>query len=342
MGNLSIAIDKGPLTSGDSIRGIGTYTRELIKSLGLHGVDVSNSDLDSYDIVHLTRFHPFFISVPFNKPKNSKLVLTVYDLIPLLYPLAYKPGVKGKLCWELNKLLIKKNVDAIITISETSKKDICRFMGINPNKVFVTYLAQSNFYKKVNLSKNQSDSLKEKYNLPDKFVLYVGDLNFNKNTPFLINACKQAGVNLVICGKQAVQVDSMDLNHPELEHLKEVDWNGVTRLGFVPDSDLNLIFNLATLYVQPSLYEGFGIPVLDAFAAGCPVVCAKTQALVEIAEGAAMFADPKNITEFSLKIKSVYQSSKIREDLVAKGFKKVKDYSWDRTAINTKKVYAQI
>jgi len=339
---MNIAIDKGPLTSGDSIRGIGTYTRELIKNLGLHGVDVANSDLSRYDIVHMTRFHPFFISVPFTKPKNSKLVLTVYDMIPLIYPSKYKPGIKGSLAWELNKLLIKRNVDAIITISETSKKDICRFTGVNPDKVFVTYLAQSSFYEKVNLSKNQLDSLREKYNLPDKFVLYVGDLNFNKNIPTLIKACKQAVANLVICGKQATQVENMNLNHPELEHLKEIDWANVIRLGFVPDFDLNLIFNVATLYVQPSLYEGFGIPVLDAFAAGCPVVCAKTQALVEIAGDTAIFADPKSVTDLSLKIKEVYQSSKIREALISKGFEKIKSYSWDKTAQKTKKIYAQI
>jgi len=95
--------------------------------------------------------------------------------------------------------------------------------------------------------------------LSDRFALYVGDINYNKNIPNLIKACKLAKIPLVIAGKQAMEVEKMNLDHPELIHLKNLDWSGVVRLGFVPDEDLVKIYNLASVYIQPSFYEGFGL-----------------------------------------------------------------------------------
>ncbi|NMC77020.1 MAG: glycosyltransferase family 4 protein, partial [Candidatus Methanofastidiosa archaeon] len=107
---LKIAFDSGPLNTGDSVRGIGVYARELITALDrvkgdykVYPVDVSVSDLSRYDIVHFTRFNPFKISVPFAKPNGTKFILTIYDLIPLVYPKHYPPGVKGWLKWQINK-----------------------------------------------------------------------------------------------------------------------------------------------------------------------------------------------------------------------------------------------
>src|SRR3990167_6240819 len=138
---MKIAIDAGPLTSGHSVRGIGTYTRELLKATGLKGVDVGKFGLGKFDLVHFTSFNPFFISLPYSKPENTKFVITIYDLITLIYPDHYKPGIRGGINFLINKFLIKRNVDAVITISETSKKDICRFLGISPEKVHVIHLA---------------------------------------------------------------------------------------------------------------------------------------------------------------------------------------------------------
>ena len=114
---MKIAIDSGPLISGDAIRGIGTYTRELLKALKMEGVDVFRENLSKYDVVHFTSFRPFAISLPISKPKNTKFILSIYDLTPLIYPDHYPSGVKGKVAWLINKWLIRRNVDAIITIS---------------------------------------------------------------------------------------------------------------------------------------------------------------------------------------------------------------------------------
>ena len=336
---LKIAVDEGPLKSGDRVRGIGVYTRELLKALKIEGVDVSGSDLSKYDVIHFTRFNPFFISIPFKKPEHVKFVLTIYDLIPLIYPDHYPPGIKGVINWQINKFLIRKNIDAVITISETSKKDICRFIGINPNKIHVTYLAPRPIFKKDTSSMLE---VAKHHGLPERFALYVGDVNYNKNIPNLVKSCKIAKIPLVIVGKQALEVENLDLEHPELSHLKNIDWSGVLRLGFVHDEDLVKIYNLADVYVQPSLYEGFGLPVLEANAAGIPVVSSKIQALVEIAEDAVLFANPESPEDLAEKIKLLLNDSKLKNELIQKGSENAKKYSWKKTANETYKIYSKI
>ncbi len=344
---MRVLVDSGPLSGGHSIRGIGVNTRGLLlglksqknKNFKITEGDVEIEDLSKYDLVHFTAFRPFFISIPWNKPSGTKFVLTIHDLIQLIYPQVYKPGLKGIVSFWINKYRIKKNIDAIITISETSKKDICRFLEISPNKVHVIYLAAAHRPK---VDPEVIDKVSRKYNLPEKFALYVGDVNYNKNINTLVKACKAANIKLVVAGKQAKDIENQDLSHPELIHLKSIDWSGVSRLGFVPDEDLVAIYKLATLYIQASLYEGFGLPVLEAFSVGCPVVAGKTQALVEIADGGALFADPKSPADFAQKIKAIMSNKELREQLINTGYEIVKNFTWEKTGKQTLQVYEKV
>lgn len=361
---MKVAIDTGPLTSGHSVRGIGRYTKELLSALKTKGVDVSRADLSEYDVVHFTSFKPFEISLPFKKPKNTKFVLTMYDLVPLIYPDRYPAGIRGKIKFLINKYLIKRNVDLIITISETSKKDICKFLGIEPKKIKVIYLAPGSVFKKLKI-KNLELKIAKQYALPDRFALYVGDVNYNKNIPTLVKACAKLKLPLVICGKQAADVEvlSMDIAnlkgprdwlrylfgkpHPEIAHYRELSSDfkrnkNIIRLGYVPDSDLVAIYNLASVYVQPSFYEGFGLPVLEAIACQTPVVASKTQALVEIAQAAAVFFDPKDNKDLAKKIKKILEDKTLRSQLRSAGLKVVKNYSWKKTADETLRSYEEI
>lgn len=349
---MKIAIDTGPLKSGHKIRGVGMYTGELIKAFGsrVEAVDFGAVDLSGYDVIHYPSFDPFFES--FKIIPGVKTVVTIHDLTPLVYPTHYPPGLKGKLRFLMQKILAKR-VSAVITDSETSKKDIIRFMGISPKKIHVVYLAAKERYRKTT-DKSLLKKVKEKYKLPDKFVLYVGDVNYNKNVISLIKACKIAKLPLVISGKQALDVEDLgnDLRalkgprdwirflfgkpHPQLAHYKELlkalDENEhVMRLGFVPDKDLAAVFKLATVYCQPSFYEGFGLPVLEALASGCPVVCSKTQALVEIAGKAAVYVNPKDINDIASGL-----SKRVKNPTLPR------EYSWSRVADETMKIYEEI
>ncbi len=365
---MRVAIDSGPLTSGHSVRGVGLYTRELIKALNekskniknlkIDAVDFRKEDLTRYDIVHYPYFSPFFITLPFNKP--AKIVVTIHDLIPLIYPKHYPSGLKGTLRFFIQKYLVKKT-NAIITVSETSKKDIVRFLGIPAEKVHVLYLAPKKVFRKLDEGGWKKD-VGKRYDLPKRFALYVGDINYNKNIPNLIRACKIIGLPLVICGKQAFDIEEqgvdlrllrgprdwirylLNIPHPELAHYSELltEFKGnkkILRLGFVSDKDLVAIFNLASVYVQPSFYEGFGLPVLEAMACGCPVVIAKANALVEIAGGAGLISDPRDPKDMAEKITEIIKNKRTEEVLIRKGFKRAKEFSWEKTAKETIKVY---
>lgn len=345
---IKIAIVSGASKKGDSVRGIGAHNSNLFEAFKRNSdkkieiPEVSkDDDLSKYDVVHFTVFRPFFISLPFTKPKNTKFVLTIHDLIPLIYPSHYPAGIKGSIRFLINKFLVKKYVDRIITISETSKKDICRFLNVSPDIVDVVYIAPKKVVKKLEGGKWEKE-IKSKYNLPDKFVLFDHGVNYNKNVPTLINACRIAKIPLAIVGKETENIGKLDLSHPELAHLKNVDFSDVLKLGFVSDEDLNKLFNLAYIYIQPSFYEGFGMPPLEAMAVGCPVICSKTQALVEVCNDACLYFDPNNIDELVEKIKVFLSDIKKRNEYVKKGYGQVKKYSWEKTMKETLDVYAKV
>lgn len=329
----------------DSIRGIGVHTRELIKELKkIKELDIklTNKVFGNFDIYHFQKFNPSVINIPLFK--KGKFVLTVHDLISLIYPKNYPLGIKGKIRFYINKMLVKR-ADSIITISQTSKKDICRLFKIKPEKIFVTHLAARKIFQKIS-DKGKLERISKKYNLPEKFVLYVGDVNYNKNLYLLAKATKEIKVPLVIVGKQAKE-ENFDKNHIENKPLvKLLDGFGnsknVMRLGFVDDSDLVCIYNLATLYCQPSLYEGFGLPILESFATGVPVVASKIQTHVEICDDAVVYTDPKDYKDMAEKISKILGSETLRKDLIGKGYEKLKNYSWENNARETYRVYKNL
>ena len=345
---IKVAIDSGPTTSGDKLRGIGIHTSELIKhlrnikDLKVDLVDFKNTNLGEFDIIHYPKFNPYFISLPFKK--IGKTVITIHDLIYLLYPKAYPPGIKGSLKFWLQKVLIK-NVDAVITISETSKKDIIRFLDIPSELINVIYLAPLSIYRKVD-AQHRLLAVKRSYHLPDKFVLYVGDVNYNKNLSGLAEACKIAKIPLVIVGKQAASTD-FDSNHPENKPLVNFlnrygNDKDIIRLGYVPNEDMVVIYNLASIYCQPSFYEGFGLPILEAFACETPVVASKISAHLEIAGDSALFADPKDPNDMAKKITMMLKDNKLKLEYINRGSSKVKNYSWEKTARETFRVHQKV
>lgn len=371
---MKIAIDTG--SKQNRVFGIGLTTKYLLaaltkeagrkKNVQVEIFDFSSNpdklEKDLFDIIHYPYFHPFYITLP--KKKVAKTVVTVHDVIPLIYPKQYPPGFKGKIRLHIQKRLLKET-DAVITVSETSKKDIVRLLNVPADKVWAIHNAPVPVFKK-ETDRKKLNRVVAKYNLPNKFVLYLGDLYYSKNIPTLIMACREINIPLVIVGKQASDIEvnlSTDLKkikgprdwlrfltnkpHPELSHyrlLKEMFENeeGVIRLGFVPDSDLVPILNLATVYCQPSYYEGFGLGVVHAFACGVPVVASKTQALVEVAKDAALFTDPFSPKDMAMKLRSLINNPSLRAEYIRKGNDRLKDFSWDKAAKRTLVVYEEI
>lgn len=349
--SMKVAFDISPLEKGHKIRGVGNYTRNLaseLKNLDRKKREFSiefinfhdkKNELSSYEVIHYPYIDLFFISLPLLKP--TKIVATIHDVTPLLFPKNYPLGLKGGIKFQIQKFLIKR-IDSVITDSHASKKDIAKYLNYPKENIFPIYLGIEKHFKKTE-NKRLLSKIRRKYKLPSKFVLYVGDVNYNKNLVRLAEACKKLDVSLVIVGKQAT-VENFDRNHTEnqmwVNFLKKfADDRKILRLGFVPNSELVALYNLASVYCQPSLYEGFGIPVLEAMACACPVVASNTSALLEIAGAAALFANPMDKNDISQKLSVTLTDHSLRKKLISSGFVNIKRFSWEKCAKKTLGAY---
>lgn len=351
---MKIAIDISPLKSGHylqhRVRGTGFYLQNLQASLEKYYPEKNyiyfkRGDLleGKIDVIHYPYFEPFFLTLPvFSK---NKKVVTVHDLTPLAFPNHFKPGLKGKLKWQIQKLALK-NADAIITDSESSKKDIIKYAGVTAERISVVYLAAGEEFKMINDKGLMIKEIRRKYKLPEKFALYVGDVTWNKNLPRLIKAVSKINVPLVMVGKALIDKE-IDMQNPWNRDLVEVqelarENKNVFRLGFVSSKDLVALYNAATLFVMPSIYEGFGLPVLEAMSCGCPVVASKEGSLAEVVGTAGKYVDPYDINSIVNGINEVFNSPSLQKELSQKGIIQSKKFTWQKTAKETMDVYKGI
>lgn len=330
---MKIAINTSSLSSNSKIRGIGFYTSRLIaeleKNSSLQLIKFEKKIPQGIKLVHYPGFNPFQFSFPLIN--SLPYIVTIHDLIPLLFPLHFPPGIKGKLRWLIQRRLLL-SAAKIITDSKSSQKDIIALTEIPAEKIHVIYLAAGKEFKPLKPI--------NKFSLPEKFVLYVGDVNYNKNLPSLIQVCLENHYPLVLAGKQILE-KNYDHSHPENQDLIKVQAliqanpGKIIPLGFVSTPDLVSLYNLATTYVQPSLAEGFGLPVLEAMACGCPVLTSRAGSLPEICQGVDL--------EFnSLNLKRCWQSPGLRLKMSKQGLTQAAKFSWEKTARETIKVYESI
>ncbi|MBU2577823.1 glycosyltransferase family 4 protein [Patescibacteria group bacterium] len=339
---IRVGIDLSPLDDQSKYRGIGKYTERLVGALK----KVSDIELIDYskeknvDLIHYPFFDFFFLTLPLFKPK--KTVVTIHDCIPLAFPDQYPPGVKGR-----SKFLIQRtsltNASAVITDSENSKNDIVKYLNYPTEKIHVVYLAADSSFGVVKNVKEKNE-IRKKYKLPKKFVLYVGDVNYNKNLPSLIKAFSQVRdkADLVLVGKS---FENKNLNEVKeiLSLIKELGLEEKVHFtGYVADADLKVIYNLASVYCLVSLYEGFGLGVLEAMSCGCPVVTSNLSSLPEAVGDSALLIDPYSIDEISKAIKKFLDSKKEREEYTKKGIKRAGLFSWRKVAEETAEVYKKV
>jgi len=333
---IKVFLNSGNHSTG---RGVGIYAENLAKYLSL----LPEIELNSVnpDIVHYPFFDLFYPTLPIIKAKPT--VVTIHDLTPLVLPDLYPRGIRGNLNL-IHQRLSLLNIKAIITDSNNSKKDLIRIFKLPVSKIQVIYLAADPlFNQKINQSK--LIEIKKKYHLPDKFILTVpGGPNPNKNLPLLAKATQELKLPLVIVGKAFVNQEQTNLDHPELKDLRELKrFPHLLYPGFVSTSDLVYFYRLASLYCQPSLYEGFGLPLLEAMSADCLIVSADTSSLPELyGEGTITF-DPKNLNMLINSLQKAQSlSAREKEKFIISGKKQAAKFTWEQTAINTSKVYFQI
>lgn len=354
---MRIAINIMPLNSAHKLRGIGYYTHNLIQYLkrddSIEIVEFQDlTKLQKVDLIHYPWFDLYFHTLPLQKPFPT--VVTIHDVIPLIFKEHYPVGIKGKINFLLQKVALK-NCQAFITDSDTSKQDIIQHLKLESEKVFPIPLAAEEGFKL--LTDTKLLYAKRKLNLPDRYLLYVGDANWVKNIPFLIKAFRKLknissdlnNLKLILVGRVFLK-RVKDINHPELESLKLANKlieeqgleESIVRVGNLEKDELAAFYNLATVYVQPSFYEGFGLPVLEAFACGVPVVCSNGGSLPEVGGDAALFFDPQNLNQFINLLREVLQNMSLREKLIKLGLKQAEKFSWQKVVDETKAVYMKI
>lgn len=337
---IKVFFDDYPLKSAHKKRGIGVYSRHVLQGLDLLKDITLVKRIDQADIIHYPYFDFFDNTLKIYPDK--KHIVTIYDTIPLIYPSHYKPGLRRKVVFYLQRWKLQK-VSAVITISETSKKDIVRFLNIPQEKIYPIYLGAS--FSPYKLSQHSLETIRKKYQLSQKFILYVGDVNYNKNVEGLIQAfwllskCKD--LLLVLVGEAFTKDIPEARSIKELIRVKRLQ-KKVRILGFLPEKDLSAVYKLATVYCQPSFYEGFGLPMLDAMMHGVPVVAAKNQALREVGDNACLFADPYSPSCVAEAIIQVLDNDDLAKHLARVGRSRARTFSWDKTIQEIQNVYKKI
>ena len=234
-----------------------------------------------------------------------------------------------------------KQARKIFTISNASKDDILTIYKKKPSDVIVTHLGIKDGSGSIDKdSRENMEKLVEKFGLTNNYILFVGTLQPRKNIARLIEAVsllKDKDVQLVVVGKKGWIFEDI-LSAPEKFNISE----RVKFLDFVSDEDLPSLYKHAKIFVLPSLYEGFGLPVLEAMKNGCPVITSNTSSLPEAGGEAALYVDPENVQDIAEKIETLLKDEKLRDTMVKKGYEQIKQFSWEKTARQTLEVLEDV
>lgn len=253
--------------------------------------------------------------------RQARLVTTIHDLVPLLFPESSSPKIVAThqrcLKW------VQKEVDRVITVSEATKNDIITHLRISAEKISVVYEAPDPSFKRV--GEQAIQKTKEKYKIPKEYLLVVG-ADPRKNVERIAQAIElmNDAPTLVVVGRKW-----------ESSHLNS---NKILWLGYIEAEDLAALYGGAGALVYASLYEGFGLPILAAMQAGCPVVTSNISSMPEVAGKAAVLVNPQEVDNIKQGIEEALNN---REELIKKGFERVKDFSWEKAARETIKVYKE-
>jgi glycosyltransferase involved in cell wall biosynthesis len=296
----------------------------------------SNFPADTYDIYHSSYFPLPDRSILGKLPR----VLTIYDLIPILFNEFVTTTVRQRFLKTLDS--IDKNRDWFTAISEHSKQDFCEHTGVEVDRVFVTHLAADKHFYPVN-DLEFIQNVRKKYHIPEApYLLSLCTLEPRKNLQLLIRCFSQIiesnpslNVNLVLVGVSGWKNNEIFQEAVKNPRVK----SRIIFTGFLPDEDLSPIYSGATAFVYPSLYEGFGLPPLEAMQCGTPVITSNTSSLPEVVGDAGITIDPKQEDDLCQALLDIINDSNLRDRLSQQGIERAKLFSWEKCAKQTIEVY---
>jgi len=353
--------------------GIGTYTHQLIrhlKALGgdeyrifwpgeeYYGLDQAEDGIFHLFEIHRERYwEEVFIPdclvrekldvyhVPQNglglpEKKYCKFVVTIHDLIPYLFPETVGKGYLKEFLERMPHIV--EQADKIITVSRCSKEDLVRILDVPEDKIAVIHEAPEPFYRPV--PKEQARAfVREHYGIKGPFILYLGGYSPRKNLRTLINAYREIiretaqPVDLVMVGRDSKEQKDIQVLS-ELANLKRpVLWP-----GYVPTHHLPYFYNAAEIFVYPSLYEGFGLPPLEAMACGTPTITTGVSSLPEVVGDAAILVAPHDHCQLAQGIHNLLTNRELAIEYRKKGLDRVSRFTWTKTAQATAELYRQL
>ena len=296
---------------------------ELLKFLNRRFVQKNFLRYGTPDIFHPTYYDPYFLrfigDIPF--------VVTVYDMVHELYPDQFHPiDYSAK-----NKRIVTSRANRIIAISENTKKDLVRLFHLSPEKIDVIPLAAG-----LSPDFQQKPSLQ----FPENYFLYVGKRNTYKNFNVLLNAMR--GMKETISTCYLICAGGGALSASERQQIQTLGLDGSIMQMEVSDSQLAYLYSHAKALVYPSQYEGFGIPILEAFVCGCPAIASNSSSLPEVGGSAALYFHPSDVSTLTAILSEVWTKQGLADDLRARGRERARLFSWEQTARKTLDTYDKI
>ena len=287
----------------------------------------------------VTLFHaPHYVLPPLVRCRS---VVTIHDCIHLMFP-GYLSNRLALTYARTSIALASRRATRVLTVSESSKRDILRFVDVPAEKIDVIYNA---YDERFGLEPLEQDVIRvrERYQLHDEFVLYAGNVKPHKNLERLIEAfdlVRQRGfdhLKLVLIGDEISKYAALR----RAVHSHQLH-QYVRFLGYLPEETLAIMYRLAGVFVFPSLYEGFGLPPLEAMASGTPVVTSNVSSLPEVAGDAAVLIDPYRPEAIADGIERVLGDEALRRDLRAKGLARARQFSWEASVRRVREIYGEV
>ena len=323
----------------DSVAALGENFRPVAATAGNYTIAEQIAIPLALRREKVTLFHaPHYVLPPLVRCRS---VVTIHDCIHLMFP-QYLPNRFALTYARASIGVAARRANRVLTVSESSKRDILRFVDVPPEKIAVIYNA---YDERFGVEPREEDvvRVRERYQLHDPFVLYAGNVKPHKNLKRLIeafNLVRQRGLDhlkLVLIGDEISKYAALRRAVHQYQLHKHVRF-----LGYLPEETLAVMYRLAGVFVFPSLYEGFGLPPLEAMASGTPVVTSNVSSLPEVAGDAAVFVDPYDPTAIADGIERVLTDEALRRELRQKGLARASQFSWEDSVRRVHDIYDEV
>lgn len=322
-------------------RGLGNYSRDVVRLIQTYApqwaielVDKTGLRRTFMRVPECDIYHGLSGELPFACHRKYKTVVTMHDAIFVRYPELYSPTYR----WLFTKKVSYacRVADLIIAISEQTKRDLITFFHADEKKIRVVYQGCSHRFREP-ISEEQIAEVKQRYALPDEYLLDVGAIEPRKNLKTLIRAMHEAGIDLplvAIGGKSKYALECKALADELGVHL--------ILKHDIPFADFPAIYKGAEVLCYPSIFEGFGIPILEAMCVGTPVLTSTGSCFSETGGEAALYADPNNVSQMGQQLKRILTEEGLRETMVKKGYEQAAKFEDKKVAQNIIAIYEEL